>query len=68
MSEQRHLNYVFIAIILYPITADHVQDVAPKRRKFLEECQQLMSRDRNFANFRAKLQTTHGACIPFFGL
>ncbi len=46
---------------------DPIKEVSAKRKRLFEECQQLMSRDKNFASFRERLSATIGCCIPFFG-
>jgi son of sevenless-like protein len=43
-------------------------EIPPKKRKVLDEASELMSRDKNFANARARMATCNPPLVPFFGL
>lgn len=42
-------------------------EISSKKRRILEECAELMTREKNFANFRTKLATCEPPVVPFFG-
>jgi hypothetical protein len=42
-------------------------EIPAKKKKILEECSELMSREKNFNNFRQALRSINPPCIPFFG-
>eukprot|EP00042_Codosiga_hollandica_P048046 m.531087 g.531087 ORF g.531087 m.531087 type:complete len:1223 (-) comp57575_c0_seq2:122-3790(-) len=43
-------------------------EIPAKRKKTFDECGQLMTREKNFSMFRAKLQSITPPCLPFFGM
>ena len=44
------------------------QEVAPKRRKVLEDGAAQLSQDKNFKGVRTLLAGVEGPCVPFFGM